>query len=188
MDFGANAVVAVLTAANLDSPDLVSVNNACRGGGSTGVVDKWNDSAGDNGYSTHFPVVACIDGESPNARMDDVFTAGTYEPAGAYSTYGANILDILRAQGRILNVVHESSTSGIRLTYDAPEIAGACVGVASAGAGTNPATASTVFAATDTPGTYARTLTITGLSSATTYSYTLTCAGGVYVRGEVTTQ
>ena len=186
-NFGTNYIVAVLAAPD-GAADLASANNACGTGATVGVTDEWDDSGGDNGYAVHFPVVSCTDGESGNTRMDDVFTAGTYEPTGAYATYGADITDILRAQGRITDVVHQSTSTTIVLTYNAPEINGICRATATAGTGENPANDATVFFDDDTTGSYARTATITGLSSGTTYAYRIACAGGTVVRGEVATQ
>lgn len=182
-DWGTNYVVAALETPDLTNPALDANNDAC-----SDVVTKWDDSGGDNGYATHFPVVSCADAETANERMDDVFSAGTWNPAGAYATYGADITDILRAQGRITDVLHQSTSSTIVLTYNAPEINGICRATATAGTGENPANDANVFYDDDTVGSYARTATITGLSSGTTYAYRIACSGGTVVKGEVATQ
>ena len=181
-NFGVNPIIAVLEAPN-GAADLETANDAC-----TDVQTAWDDSAGDNGYAVHFPVVSCSNAESGNARLDDVFAAGTWDPTGAYATYGADVTDILRAQGRILDVVHQTTSSTLVLAYEAPEINGGCRGSATTGTGNNPATATTVYYADDTPGSYSREITITGLPSGTVIPYRIACAGGTVVKGEVATQ
>jgi len=178
-DFTVNKIVAGFLAAN-GTQDPDAANNAC-----TSVETEWDDSAGDNGYATYFPVDTCSNGDSANDRMTDAgFTVGSLDTSGSE---GATIIDILRAQGRITDVVHKVTSGSIVLTYEAPEQNGACRAVATAGSGANPSAAATVFAADDVPGAYSRTATITGLAASTTYSYRIACSGGVIVRGEVTT-
>lgn len=173
-DFTVNTIVAgFATADGTQDPD--AANNAC-----TSVETEWDIT----GYSTYFPVDTCSNGDSANDRMTDAgFTAGSLDISGE----GATIIDILRAQGRITDVVHKVTTTSIVLTYEAPEQNGACRASVSAGSGTNPASAATVFYDDDSTGSYSRTSTITDLASGTTYSYSISCSGGMIAYGEVST-
>jgi len=117
--------------------------------------------------------------------MDVSFDAGTLNPKG---DEGASVLDILRAQGRITNVVAEVKATQLRVSYDAPTTTGVCRLAAAAGSGVNLGTASTVTSVDDTPGgVYARQVTLSGLVTGTAYTFHIACSGGVIVTGEATT-
>jgi hypothetical protein len=112
-----------------------------------------------------------------------VATAGTMKPTVAY---GADIDDILDAQGRIRDVVHYSSGSAVRVTYTAPNT-GSCV-LSYGDSPVNFGDDTDITALSATSGTTSRDETITGLASATTYDYKIACAGGGSVFGRITTQ
>jgi len=172
-DFSDNLVVAAGQTAL--AFDFDATNSVC-----TTVEGYWEDG---DGYETNFPLQACTDSQSANTRFDAVATAGTMKPTVAY---GADIDDILDAQGRIRDVVHYSSGSAVRVTYTAPNT-GSCV-LSYGDSPVNFGDDTDITALSATSGTTSRDETITGLASATTYDYKIACAGGGSVFGRITTQ
>lgn len=154
--------------------DPANVNNVWN-------VTGWNDSGRVSLYST-------TSSEGCQDRMDGIFDPGGFVVNSTYNDKGADPEAILDAQGRIRDVVAKVTSSSIILTYKAPTTTRECTAAVAAGTDVNYFTATTVYGATDVPGgSQNRSLTISGLSSATQYSVRLSCELGSTLRGLVTT-